>query len=562
MGHPFDLHHFDYAPWEFPSSADGPQRARQLAAQGEFLAQHPDSRLGQDVYLSSLACIQTDLLHLGDRSYVAAHAHLSGEVRFGADCSVNVQTVVRGRVTGGDGVRIGGQTSILGFNHRFAPDEPVFRQGLSSRGITIGDDVWIGSHAVLLDGIVVGQGAVIGAGSVVTKDVPAGAVVAGNPARFIRWRRDPGGPREEPLAETLRAFGEAAREAIPGLLADCWNEEARLFGDQPGRPPSLRAQCDAIELADLAGLECPPQRSLPEWRDLLRGTQEPATGLPLPFERPGLVADLYDGEVNYHLLTVGYALDLLGDRLPRPVQALASYRPQRLAGELAGLPWDTEAWACGHLLDAIGTGLRWNLAAGGEAAGQAEELLGALFAWLDANADPLSGAWGRPGAGGDLLQLVNGAYRATRGTYAQFDRPLPHPRALIDAVLRHGEDPEYFAAGRLNACNVLDVVHPLWLAGRQTSHRQAEITATARRLLALALEMWQQTGFGFAQPGADRGAGPGSTPGLQGTEMWLSVIWYLADLLGHAAALGYRPRGVHSPDPFCPPGVEHHGDGV
>lgn len=38
-------------------------------------------------------------------------------------------------------------------------------------------------------------------------------------------------------------------------------------------------------------------------------------------------------------------------------------------------------------------------------------------------------------------------------------------------------------------------------------------------------------------------------PGLQGTEMWLAIIWYLADLVGSAEALGYRPRGVHRPEP-------------
>jgi hypothetical protein len=44
-------------------------------------------------------------------------------------------------------------------------------------------------------------------------------------------------------------------------------------------------------------------------------------------------------------------------------------------------------------------------------------------------------------------------------------------------------------------------------------------------------------------------SGEQNLPGLQGTEMWLSIIWYLADLLGHSESLGYRPRGVHRPEP-------------
>lgn len=55
----------------------------------------------------------------------------------------------------------------------------------------IGHDVWIGSHAMLMDGITIGTGAVIGAGSVVTKDVPPYAIVAGVPARIIKYRHSP-----------------------------------------------------------------------------------------------------------------------------------------------------------------------------------------------------------------------------------------------------------------------------------------------------------------------------------------------------------------------------------
>ena len=57
-----------------------------------------------------------------------------------------------------------------------------------SRGGTIGDDVWIGTNAIILGGVKVGQGAIIGAGAVVAKDVPSYAVVVGNPAKVVKYR--------------------------------------------------------------------------------------------------------------------------------------------------------------------------------------------------------------------------------------------------------------------------------------------------------------------------------------------------------------------------------------
>lgn len=77
----------------------------------------------------------------------------------------------------------------------------------SSRGdVVIGSDVWIGSGALLLSGVTVGHGAVIGARSVISRDVPPYAVVAGNPAKLIRFRFDP---------ETVAALLEAAWWDLP-----------------------------------------------------------------------------------------------------------------------------------------------------------------------------------------------------------------------------------------------------------------------------------------------------------------------------------------------------------
>ena len=145
---------------------------------------------------------------------------------------------------------------------------------------------------------------------------------------------------------------------------------------------------------------------------------------------------------------------------------------------------------------------------------------------------------------------MNGFYRASRGTFAQFGVPLPYPERVIDTMLQHAANPAYFARERQNACNVLDIAHPLWLAQRQTPYRSAEIQALAARLLGDALGHWSDgLGFGFAAPHPVTRSQSRGEPGLQGTEMWLAIIWYLADLVGISELVGYRPRGVHRPEP-------------
>ena len=679
----------EYSPWDFWREASVDDRDAQLALQRALVDGRLDHVLGDECFVSGLASVDNDSLRLGDRTYVAAGAYLTGDLVTGADCSVNPYTVIRGRVTMGDGVRIGAHTSILGFNHSMESGTPVFRQPLTSKGIEIGDDVWIGSHVVILDGVRVGSHSVLAASAVVTKDVPEGAVVGGNPARFIRWRVEPDdtgvapdaaagaaaradddtppivehvdapalgllpalagghpgrslaasaeadepGPDDRPVgAEATAGFADAAPgpetssvdagtssarsgtapdagrrdapgtpgtsdtpdthgrsapdaapraagpqpTALPGayaaddldglaervavlaarvrdeastVLERAWRDDLGLFADKPGSAPTVRAQCDAIEISDLLLGTAPAQataaaqiRRLQDWQDATTGAIAPldADGRPqagLGFAHP---------DVAYHVLSVGYALDLLGSSLPAPLTWVTAATADRVVAFCESLPWATDAWGAGHHVDGFGTAMLWTKRAGHEIPPGVEE---ALFGWLLLHTDPHTGVWGSPASDGDLLPVVNGFYRASRGTFAQFGVPLPHPERVIDTVLRHARSPRWFAPGARNACNVLDIAHPLWLT-RATGYRGDEVQALAARLLSDALTTWAPgAGFAFREPSpATRGLAE-TEPGLQGTEMWLAILWYLADLAGVSDALGYRPRGVHRPEP-------------
>ncbi|KQQ67231.1 acyltransferase [Microbacterium sp. Leaf320] len=582
-GLPFDRTHFDYSPWSFWTDASDEQKQRQLALQHALVGARPDHVLGDRTFISELAAVQTDSLELGDRTYIAANAYVTGKVRTGRDCTINPSAIVRGDIRMGDAVRIGAFASIIGFNHGFADTEvEIFRQPLTSTGIVIGDDVWIGSHVTVLDGITVGEKSILAAGAVVTKDVPAGAIVGGNPARVIRSRFAPTAPttpqpvpqpmspqpvpravpqptpqpvvpKPESLSGRLVHFASTARAQAPAILARSWNPHIAdgLFSDSPDAPPTVRAQCDAIEISSLLLGRAPDQLPADAQIARLQSYQDPETGL-VPslgadglIERPAPGVDLNDGDAAYHVECVGYALDLLGARFPYPIRSVAEMSGDEVVGFLGSRSWRSRAWGAGHDVDALGTALLWNLDHGKRGAFEA------YFGWLFTHVDPATGMWGHPRSDDGLLQIVNGYYRLTRGSFAQFGVPLPYADRAVDTVLAHTRDTRFFEPERLNACNVLDVAHPLWLLRPQTgAYRSDEIRALASNLLDAALDNWVDgEGFGFQTPSSSSGLTGASAPGLQGTEMWLSIVWLLADLLGESDALEYRPRGIHRPEP-------------
>ena len=449
--------------------------------------------------------------------------------------------MVRGTVIMGDHVRVGAHASILGFNHNHARlDRPIHEQGLSSKGIRIGDDVWIGSGALLLDGVSVGSHCIVAAGAVVTRDVPDWAVVAGNPARVLRDRREgaTAAARRPSLARTLADFGQRAAEQWPAILA---RSEVRT-GDEPGytdipgtRPASIRPLADAIEIAAAFG-GLPPGQAAPALIARLQACQDPVTGMPVdPLAPPRagyLAARMNDGNTAYMVLALGYALMCLGARFPRPFGVPQAMDPAQLQALLAAQPWRHNAWGAGAWVDALGTALWMNRHFFG-LPGPA----GTLFTWLQGACNPQTGMWGEPRADDGWLEPVNGFYRLTRGTYAQFDRPVPYPEAALDTILAHIRANDGFETRNVDACNLLDVVHPLWLLSQSSAHRRDEVLAFIERQLSLMAGRWiDGAGFAFA---------PGTPPGLQGTEMWLSILRIGADVLEMGDELPWTPRGVH-----------------
>jgi len=115
-----------------------------------------------------------------------------GEIVLGENVRLNQGTMVVAyhRVEIGANTLIGEYVTVRDANHGIRPGRLIRSQPHDMKPIRIGEDVWIGRGVCILAGVTVGRGAVIAANSVVTRDIPEGAIAAGSPARAIRHRQE------------------------------------------------------------------------------------------------------------------------------------------------------------------------------------------------------------------------------------------------------------------------------------------------------------------------------------------------------------------------------------
>ena len=159
-----------------------------LAEDPELIALREHARILQDRYnrTNDTAALTRLLCHLGQHTTLRApfFCDYGFNIRIGDRSFLNFNCVLLDvtTITIGDNTQIGPAVQIYAADHPRDPE--ARRRGLENgRPVSIGNNVWIGGGAILLPGITVGDDAVIGAGSIVTHDVPPGAMVLGNPAR-------------------------------------------------------------------------------------------------------------------------------------------------------------------------------------------------------------------------------------------------------------------------------------------------------------------------------------------------------------------------------------------
>jgi acetyltransferase-like isoleucine patch superfamily enzyme len=178
------------------------------------------AQIGSSVYIQDgVEFISTDSIAIGNGVYIFKGVRIDGKghqnnrihlengvviernvmigalnntcIDIGQDTFIGLNVCISGpgNIKIGKHCLIAAHTGIYANNHNFTdPMEPIKYQGITCKGIVIEDDCWLGHGVKVLDGVTIGKGSVIGAGAVVTKDIPPFSVAVGIPARVIKSR--------------------------------------------------------------------------------------------------------------------------------------------------------------------------------------------------------------------------------------------------------------------------------------------------------------------------------------------------------------------------------------
>lgn len=187
-----------YMPWLYFSLKPKNLAWAQLWQQEyqDYLRSVESIQIGKDCFISPEAQLfaepNRDII-IGDGSFIAANCVLHGPISLGKKVALNHHCTLDGGRMGihiGDNARLAAYCHLYAFNHGMKLNSTIHEQAVSSTGIVIGEDVWLGANVGVVDGVNIDDFAVIGMDSTVTRDVASYVIMAGSPAKKIGDRRD------------------------------------------------------------------------------------------------------------------------------------------------------------------------------------------------------------------------------------------------------------------------------------------------------------------------------------------------------------------------------------
>lgn len=135
--------------------------------------------------------IKNFIVKCGENIKIENGVLLSPSIEIGDNTEINEFCRIRANVKIGKNTLIAPNVNLISVNHVFKSIiNPIISQGEDKGYIVIGNDVWIGTNTIVLPNVIIGDHVIVGAGSIVTKNIPDYAIVVGNPAKIIKFRKD------------------------------------------------------------------------------------------------------------------------------------------------------------------------------------------------------------------------------------------------------------------------------------------------------------------------------------------------------------------------------------
>lgn len=180
---------------------------------------HNNVRFGNNVFIGDRVVIYRDKdggpVEFGKRVHIYGHTFIQsgsgGSIKIGDNTHIHPRCQISAYMSAvniGNEVQIAPNCAFYPYNHGTAPGKLIQEQPLNSKGdIIVDDDAWLGFGVIVLDGVHVGKGAVVGAGSVVTHDIPEGCIAVGTPARVVKMRDDLAQEKGKQINKTIEIKG-------------------------------------------------------------------------------------------------------------------------------------------------------------------------------------------------------------------------------------------------------------------------------------------------------------------------------------------------------------------
>ena len=239
---------------------------------------HQGLQLGANVFIGDRVTIYNDRnggkVELDDRVHLYGDSCIQtgqeGTVKIGADTHIQPRcqfSAYKASIKIGSNVLIATNCAFYPYDHAMMPGKIIHLQPLETKGdIIVDDGAWLGCGVVVLNGVRIGKGAVIGAGSVVNKDIPDGAIAVGNPARVVKMRADLALKKQNNKTTVSQALQLATKHYQANRLTEANQVYRQILEIQPN-------QTDALQSLGLLGLQMGKYSEAEKWFNKLLRVQ-------------------------------------------------------------------------------------------------------------------------------------------------------------------------------------------------------------------------------------------------------------------------------------------------